>query len=29
MDIQDRIVVVTGAAGGIGSALAQTFAQGG
>lgn len=29
MDIQDRIVVVTGAAGGIGRALAQTFARAG
>lgn len=29
MDMKDRIVVVTGAAGGIGRALAQTFAQAG
>ena len=29
MDIKDRIVVVTGAAGGIGRALAQTFAKAG
>lgn len=29
MDIQDRIVVVTGAAGGIGQALAQVFARAG
>lgn len=29
MDIKDRIVVVTGAAGGIGHALAKTFAQAG
>ena len=29
MDVKDRIVVVTGAAGGIGKALAERFAKAG